>query len=103
MQRTKCVIFLGTPHRGSGMAGWGELALNIANAALQSSNKPLLSALAVDSAVLDNMHEDFLRLLHNHPLKVHSFQEARGMSGIRGLNEKVNHPGVIGAGQSHKL
>ncbi|THY82944.1 hypothetical protein D6C95_08605 [Aureobasidium pullulans] len=33
--RTNLVIFLGTPHRGSAYAGWGQIASNLARLALQ--------------------------------------------------------------------
>ena len=47
--RTKLVIFLGTPHRGSAYAGWGQIASNLARVALQDSNKRLLETLEIGS------------------------------------------------------
>ncbi|OAL42678.1 hypothetical protein IQ07DRAFT_686211 [Pyrenochaeta sp. DS3sAY3a] len=47
-QRTKLIIFLGTPHRGSAYAGWGQIASNLARLALQDSNKKLLETLEVN-------------------------------------------------------
>ena len=57
--------------------------------ALQDSHKKIVETLEVDSEVLDNIHEQFLELVFDHNIRIHSFQEGRGMSGIRGLDEKV--------------
>ena len=87
--RTKLVIFLGTPHRGSAYAGWGQIASNLARVALQDSNKRLLETLEVNNEVLDNIHEEFKTIAFKGTLKIHTFQESRGVSGIKGLSEKV--------------
>ncbi|KAF2195870.1 hypothetical protein K469DRAFT_20120 [Zopfia rhizophila CBS 207.26] len=86
---TKLVIFLGTPHRGSAYAGWGQIASNLARLALQDSNKRVLETLEVNSEVLDNIHEEFKTIVFKGGIKVHSFQEARGISGMKGVDEKV--------------
>ncbi|OAL56153.1 hypothetical protein IQ07DRAFT_558137 [Pyrenochaeta sp. DS3sAY3a] len=88
-QRTKLIIFLGTPHRGSAYAGWGQIASNLARLALQDSNKKLLETLEVNSEVLDNIHEEFKTIAFKGTIKIHSFQESRGVSGMKGLEEKV--------------
>jgi hypothetical protein len=87
--RTKLVIFLGTPHRGSAYAGWGQIASNLARLALQDSNKRLLETLEVNNEILDNIHEEFKTIAYKGTLKIHTFQEARGITGMKGLNEKV--------------
>ena len=87
--RTKLVIFLGTPHRGSAYAGWGQIASNLARLALQDSNKRLLETLEVNNEILDNIHEEFKTIEYKGTLKIHTFQEARGITGMKGLNEKV--------------
>lgn len=89
-QRTKLIIFLGTPHRGSTYAGWGQIASNLARMALQDSNKKLLETLEVNSEVLDNIHEEFKTIAFKGSIKIHSFQESRGISGMKGLDEKVH-------------
>ena len=88
-QRTKLIIFLGTPHRGSSSADWGQIASNMARLALQDSNKKILETLEVSSEVLDNIQEEFKTIVHENDLRVHSFQEARGISGMKGLHNKV--------------
>jgi hypothetical protein len=87
--RTKLVVFLGTPHRGSAYAGWGQIALNLTRLALQDSNKRLLETLEVNNEVLDNIHEEFKTIAFKGTLKIHTFQESRGITGMKGLNEKV--------------
>lgn len=87
--RTKLIIFLGTPHRGSAYAGWGEIASNLALLALQDSNKNIIKTLEVNSEVLDNIHEEFKTIADQSRIRIHSFQEARGISGMKGLHNKV--------------
>ncbi|KAJ6263594.1 hypothetical protein Dda_2162 [Drechslerella dactyloides] len=88
-KRTRLIIFLGTPHRGSAYASWGEIASNLASLGLQDSNKRLVRTLEVNGEVLDNIHEQFKTVLRNHEIKIHSFQEAKGISGMKGLGSKV--------------
>lgn len=88
-QRTRLIIFLGTPHRGSPSADWAQIASNMASLALQDSNKKILKTLEINNEVLDNIQEAFLSIVHEDDLIIHSFQEARGISGIKGLNNEV--------------
>ncbi|KAK6079549.1 hypothetical protein SCUP234_05718 [Seiridium cupressi] len=87
--RTKLVVFLGTPHRGSSVAGWSLIASNLAKAVLQASNQEILRALEVNGEVLDNIHDEFQRLVLREEIRIHSFQEAKGLTGIAGLSGKV--------------
>ncbi|KAF2963181.1 hypothetical protein GQX73_g10402 [Xylaria multiplex] len=87
--RTKLIIFLGTPHRGSSSAGWGVIASNLAKLALQDTNKRLVQTLETNSEVLDNIHNEFLKIADKGSIKAHSFQEARAISGVKGLDGKV--------------
>lgn len=93
--QTKFIIFLGTPHRGSQSAGWGEIAANLARVALKDSNKKMLQSLEVNSVELDNIHEEFKKVIHQGGIRIHSFQEARGISGIKGLHSKVSRGGLL--------
>ena len=87
--RTKLIMFLGTPHRGSSSGGWGGIASNLVSLALRGSNKGIIKTLDVNSEILDNIHEEFTNIADSSRIKVHSFQEARGMSGMKGLHNKV--------------
>lgn len=88
--QTKLILFLGTPHRGSGLSGWGQIAANFFRLAGQDSNKKLLEALDLNSEVLDNIHEEFNTIAFKGTIKFHSFQEAHGITGMRGLKNKVS-------------
>lgn len=81
---------MGTPHRGSSYAGWGDIASNFALLAMQDSNKKIIQALEVNSEILDNIHEDFKTIVDGSRMKIHSFHEARGISGMKGLHNKVS-------------
>lgn len=83
------IVFLGTPHRGSSYAPWGAIAANIASVTLHDPNKKIIKALEPNSEVLDNIHEDFKNIITTSKIKIHSFQEARGMTGFKGLHNKV--------------
>ncbi|THW77844.1 hypothetical protein D6D18_09847, partial [Aureobasidium pullulans] len=87
--RTRSIVFLGTPHRGSTYAGWGQIASNLARLALQDSNKRLLESLEVNNEVLDNINDEFKTIAFERALKIHSFQESRGITGMKGLKGKV--------------
>lgn len=86
---TKFIVFLGTPHRGSKYADWGKIVSKIAQLALHDPNERILAALEVNNEVLDNIHEEFKNIVVECGIKMHSFQEAHGISGIKGLNSKV--------------
>ncbi|KAH6893443.1 ankyrin repeat-containing domain protein [Thelonectria olida] len=88
-ERTKAVVFCGTPHRGSNAAAWAKLASNLVSVSFTDSNAKLVSDLQVNAKVLGPIQEDFLKLLHQSGIRVHSFQEGRPSSGIKGFNDKV--------------
>ena len=70
-------------------AGWGQIAANLARVALQDATKKTLEALEVNSEVLDNIHENFKNLVFKGGMKIYSFQEAKGIAGMKGLDGKV--------------
>ena len=43
----------------------------------------------MNSKVLDNIHKEFKSIVYNHGTRIYSFQEAQGISGIKGLYKKV--------------
>ena len=71
------------------MAGWGEIASNLAILVAQDSHKKIIETLEVNSEVLDNIYEDFKTVVDQYGIRIHSFQEARGISGMKGLSKKV--------------
>ena len=68
---------------------WGQIASNLVRLALQDSHKKILQSLEVNSEVLDNIHDEFVNTAYKGQIKIHSFQEARGITGMKGLHEKV--------------
>ena len=44
--------------------------------------------------MLDNIHEQFIEMISKHSIRIHSFQEGRGISGIKGLHGKVRCPSL---------
>jgi hypothetical protein len=86
---TKCIVFLGTPHRGSYQAGWDLVVKNLAELAFQDVNSPLVRALAINSEMLDKIQADLLKFVQDQNLKVRSFQEGRDVSGVGGFSGKV--------------
>ncbi|KAF6788721.1 phosphorylase superfamily protein, partial [Colletotrichum musicola] len=45
--------------------------------------------LRIQFEVLDNIHEEFKTVVQSRNIKVHSFQEAKGIAGMKGLHNKV--------------
>ncbi|KAI0516986.1 hypothetical protein F5B22DRAFT_139794 [Xylaria bambusicola] len=88
-RRIRAVVFCGSPHRGSDAVAWGKLATNLFAMALMDTNSRLLSDLQVDSRILSLIQANFLKALHREPLRIHSFQEGRALTGVKGLNDKV--------------
>jgi trimethylamine:corrinoid methyltransferase-like protein len=67
------------------------IASNLAQVALQDSNKKIVKTLEVDNEVLENIHEEFMKIVPEFKIKIHSFQERREISRIKGLNNKVGY------------
>lgn len=88
-RRTRGIVFLGTPHHGSGMADLGKTMANIAALSLKDSNNNLLRSLRVDSETLRNIQDDFMKMLNSKDFFVYSFQEGHGFSGWKGIHGKV--------------
>ena len=76
-------------------AGWGQIAANLARVALQDANKKILETLEVNGEVLDNIHENFMNLVFKGGMKIHSFHEAKGIAGMKGLDGKVCSPATL--------
>lgn len=86
--RIKAVVFCGTPHRGSNAAAWGRIITKMAAVAFIDTNSRLLSELH-ETEFLDLIQENFLKVLYQTGIHVHSFQEGRPFLGLKGLHEKV--------------
>jgi hypothetical protein len=84
------IIFFGTPHRGASLAEWGEIARRLAAAFGFDTNKQLLKGSQPDSERLEEIREEFSKMLYEKNWKIHSFQESVGILSIPGLREKVS-------------
>ncbi|RBR24379.1 uncharacterized protein FIESC28_02869 [Fusarium coffeatum] len=83
------IVFLATPHNGSGTAGWGLIASNLAKFALQRPSTSVLRGLKPNNEVLVNLQRTFLQMLEDGHFTIHSFWETVPMSGIKGLKGLV--------------
>jgi hypothetical protein len=83
-QQTKCVVFLGTPHRGSRLASWSEIFTKIAKLGALEYRKKLVASLRIDSEILENIHSEFVKMLFSGDFFVHSFQEGRPINATVG-------------------
>jgi hypothetical protein len=63
----------------------------MAQLVLQDSNKNIIETLEVNSEVLNNIHDQFIEIVLEDKLQVYSLQEAQGISGMKGLHNKVGH------------
>jgi hypothetical protein len=88
---TKAILFLGTPHRGGNFVDWGETARRIASATGFDTGHQNIRDLAIDSPMLEDCRERFLKLYNRRKFEICTFQEGRGMKGtsLLGLNQKV--------------
>lgn len=86
---TTALVFLGTPHRGSSWTGWGKIAAAVAAAALFDVQKSNIKHLDANGQNLSQLEQAFGRLIYRRTFKIHSFQESKGMAGMRPLNAKV--------------
>ena len=90
-ESTKAVLFFGTPHRGSSFADLGETMRRIASALGFDTAKQNIRTLEIDSGMLEECQKRFQQLTLRRNIKIHTFHEARGMTGISylKLNNKV--------------
>lgn len=88
-QRTKYVIFLGVPHRGSKMASMGETLARLANVSFRDTNRHLVRSLEVEDELLDRINVEFGKMVQVEDFGVYSFQESSGLSGLKGFSGKV--------------
>ena len=79
-----------TPYRGSASAGWEQIARNFARLAPQDPHKRFIGASEVDSDMLDIIHEEFVNIAYHDGIRIHSFQENRGIFGTKGVYERVH-------------
>ncbi|KAI9764687.1 MAG: hypothetical protein M1839_005787 [Geoglossum umbratile] len=78
-ERTVGIIFFGTPHQGSGVAGYGEVLTRVAASVVREPSTQFVRALRANSGQLTQLTEEFRLRLPKCP--VVSFYELRPMRG----------------------
>lgn len=84
---TKGIVFLGTPHRGSGKAGIAEIISNIAKIGLQNPNDKLIEVLSEDSQILERQMKSFTTISSTMPIACVTEEIATGI----GMVWQVKH------------
>lgn len=83
------IIFFGTPHRGADIADYGDVVRKAAAAAGFDQSSAILRGLSPDSERLEELREEFNRILYGSDWRIFSFQEDRGISIVPVLRERV--------------
>lgn len=76
---------MGTPHRGSAVASVGEVAALIASCLVMELDYGTVRSLESGSEVIENIHDDFMKMVMTGDFHVHSFQETMPMSFLHQL------------------
>jgi hypothetical protein len=76
-------MFLGTPHRGSPIAGLATTAQRATKTLWKKPNLAILEALQIDAEVLERVHKGFVETLHDRPdIGIQSFHESYLTKGV---------------------
>ena len=86
---TRALFFLGTPHRGSDWAGWGEIARGLASVVFDT-NKSSIKHLQVNGESLMQLEKNFGLLVYRRTFSVYTFTEAKSFMSLPFLNSKVD-------------
>ena len=87
-QSTKALFFLGTPHKGSDWAGWGEIARGLASV-IFDTNPSLIKHLKVNGEPLMQLEKNFEPLIYLRTFWIYTFTEAKVYKPLPLLNSKV--------------
>lgn len=90
-QNTLGIIFLGTPHRGSEIASYGNILANIAAAVMRKPSSRLTDALQTNSPELLQLTSEFRHQLPNY--QVVSFYERKPTKPFPSLVSQVSADG----------
>jgi hypothetical protein len=84
-------MFMGTPHRGGNYNSLGKALETLVRKAGFDTNNSILRQLDENNEMLIMIQEEFMRVLENRApsLTIYSFQEAKGLAGVQGLNSKA--------------
>lgn len=95
---THAIIFFGTPHRGSSYANFGEIVARAASAlTMRPYNDKVVKNLSANTEILTNLRKDFVSTLEYmiqcNKFESSTFQESKGLSGVKGFQGKVSKNG----------
>jgi hypothetical protein len=76
------IIFLGTPHRGSGTATIARIAQDITRALWKNPSASVLHDLEVNAQTLDRVGRSFSQILVSQRIQIYSFREERPTNGV---------------------
>ena len=76
------VMFLGTPHHGSGAASLGKKAFEVSKIFFKKPNLQVLRGLETNSETLERISRSFGQILSTGRIKVHSFREELPTHGV---------------------
>ena len=88
------ILFLGTPHRGAGLAKWGEMLARTLGL-IKQTNSGILEVLSRDSEVLARVREAFFTMIrsrdreHLPPIEITCFFEELPLPGIGLVRRKI--------------
>lgn len=82
IQDISAVVFLGTPHRGSGAAQVGEVARRVASILRIDTSPAILDSLGLRNDDLVRSQQAFARIWDERRFGVKTFQESKGLSGV---------------------
>ena len=85
---TRALFFLGTPHRGSDWAGWGEIASGLAGVVFDT-NPSSIKQLEVNGEPLMQLEKNFGLLVYRRTFSIYTFTEAKGYKPLPLLRSKV--------------
>ena len=86
---TRALFFLGTPHRGSDWAEWGEIARKLAGV-MFSTNPSSIRHLKVNGEPLMQLERNFGSLVYRRTFWVYTFIEAKSFKPGPLLDSKVS-------------
>ena len=87
---TTALFFLGTPHRGSSYAVWGEIARGLTSVFFDT-NSSLINKLKAYNEHLMQLQDNFGLLLFRRTFWVYTFTEAKGLKPYPFLKSKVSY------------
>jgi hypothetical protein len=94
---TRAIAFMGTPHRGSQLASFADIAVKCIKAAGVKANVSNINQLKLDSGILEEIGSQFGSLLQSEKIKVLTFYELKPTK-IAGFSEAmVRHKFHAGA------